>query len=138
MSLGDDRIRAMLRDRFAGWAPSLVHLIDSGDLIAVRPLYALPIDHSWQGRVGLTLLGDAAHLMSPFGGEGVNLALADAVDVADALTSGDGWGAVTTYEAAMMRRAKPAAEGAAEGLAGAVSAEGVATVLEHYRQRVEA
>ncbi|MGO4671939.1 FAD-dependent oxidoreductase [Bosea sp. 2YAB26] len=138
MSLGDDRIRAMLRDRFAGWAPSLVHLIDSGELIAVRPLYALPIDHSWQSRVGLTLLGDAAHLMSPFGGEGVNLALADAVDLADALTSGDGWGAVAAYEAAMMRRARPAAEGAAEGLAGAVSAEGVAAVLDHYRQRVEA
>lgn len=138
MSLSPDRVRAMLLDAFAGWAPSLVDLLESGDFIAVRPLHALPIDHHWQSRAGLTLLGDAAHLMSPFGGEGVNLALADAVDLADALTSADGWEAVVAYEAAMMRRARPAAEGAAEGLNSAISSEGVAAVFDHYRQRVDA
>lgn len=84
----------------------------------------------------MTLLGDAAHLMSPFSGEGVNLALADAVDLADALASTAGWEAVAACEARIMDRARPAAEGAAEGLRGAVSSEGPGPVLEQYRERV--
>ncbi len=131
-----ERIRSETLEAFAGWAPRLLGLIESGDILAVRPLHALPVGHRWTTRPGLTLLGDAAHLMSPFGGEGVNLALADAVDLADALTSGNGWAAVERYEIAMSERAAPAARGAAEGLRISVSADGVAGVLEHYESRV--
>lgn len=133
-----DRVRAALLQVFAGWTPVLTALIESGDFIAVRPLYALPIGCTWQSKPGVTLLGDAAHLMSPFGGEGVNLALADAVDLADALTSGQGWQAVVACEAAITKRAEPAAEGAAEGLNASISSDGVAHVLDHYRERVGA
>jgi 2-polyprenyl-6-methoxyphenol hydroxylase-like FAD-dependent oxidoreductase len=83
-----DRVRTEILRVFAGWSPELTYLIEAGDFIAVRPLYALPIGETWETRPGITLLGDAAHLMSPFSGEGVNLALADAVDLAEALTSG--------------------------------------------------
>jgi 2-polyprenyl-6-methoxyphenol hydroxylase-like FAD-dependent oxidoreductase len=133
-----DRVRANVLEAFAGWAPTLACLIESGDFIAVRPLYALPIGYTWPSRPGITLLGDAAHLMSPFSGEGVNLALADAVDVADALVSGQGWQAVAACEAAIMNRARPAAEGAAQGLNGSISSEGATAVLNHYRERVGA
>jgi 2-polyprenyl-6-methoxyphenol hydroxylase-like FAD-dependent oxidoreductase len=128
-------VRAAMRETFEGWAPALTHLIDMGDILGVRPMYALPIGHHWATVPGLTLLGDAAHLMSPFSGEGVNLALADAVDLADALTSGDGWPAVGRYEAAMVTRATPAAEGAAVGLNSAFSSAGIAALLAHYRER---
>ena len=131
-----DRVRENLRHAFASWAPMLTDLIESGDFIAVRPLYALPIGSTWKSRPGITLLGDAAHLMSPFSGEGVNLALADAVDLADALTSGEGWQAVAACETAIMERARPAAEGAAEGLNSSISSDGVTAVLAHYRERV--
>ena len=129
-------IRAEVLRAFSGWAPSLLGLIERGDILAVRPLHALPIGHRWATRPGLTILGDAAHLMSPFGGEGVNLALADAVDLADALLSGEGWPAVERCEAAIAERAIPAAEGAAEGLQATVSTGGVASVLDHYQSRV--
>ncbi|WP_206366532.1 FAD-dependent oxidoreductase [Sphingomonas gei] len=128
------QVRAALRQAFAGWAPSLTQVIDSGEIIAVRALHALPIGHRWDSRPGLTLLGDAAHLMSPFSGEGVNLALADAVDLADALGSG-GWPAVSEFESVMAARGETAAEGAAQGLAGAFSSKGAAPVLEHYLER---
>lgn len=132
-----EQIRAALRGAFTGWAASLTDVIESGDVLAVRPLYALPVGHRWTSRPGLTLLGDAAHLMSPFSGEGVNLALADAVDLAHALISGCGWTEVSAFEEAMAARAKIAADGAAQGLSGAFSREGVTPVLEHYRERTK-
>ncbi len=131
-----ERLRSEALEAFAGWAPRLVHLIECGDVLAVRPLYALPIGHRWTTRPGLTLIGDAAHLMSPFSGEGVNLALADAMDLADALTSGEGWAAVERHEVAMGERAARAAQGAADGLRAAVSPNGVSRMLEHYRSRI--
>lgn len=131
-----DRVRADALAAFAGWSATLLEMIERGDLLAVRPLYALPVGHRWDSRPGLTLLGDAAHLMSPFGGEGVNLALADAADLAEALTSGESWAAVEHYEAAMVARAIPAAEGAAQGLHGTMAEDGLENTLEHYRGRL--
>ncbi|RYC28826.1 FAD-dependent monooxygenase [Lichenibacterium minor] len=136
--LAPETARATALQAFAGWGPSMLHLIESGDFLAVRPFYAMPIGHRWTSRPGATLLGDAAHLMSPFGGEGVNLALADAVDLADAITSGEGWSAVERCEAGMIARSIPAAKGAAEGLRGSVSPTGLADVLAHYKERLAA
>ncbi len=134
--MSPEEVRADAFAMFAGWSPSLTAMIVEGDILAVRPLDALPVGHTWATRPGLTLIGDAAHLMSPFSGEGVNLALADAVDLADALSAGEGWDAVARFEAAMAERAAPSAEGAAQGLNTAFSADGVGAVLAHYRERV--
>lgn len=131
-----EAVRAATLAVYEEWSPVLRDLIVSADLLGVRPLNALPIGHRWPGVAGVTLLGDAAHLMSPFAGEGVNLALADAVDLAEALTSGGGWPAVERYEAAMVARAVPAAEEAAQGLATVLSRAGAAPVLDHYRRRI--
>ena len=133
-----EAMRASLLKAFAGWAPSLTIIIEQGDLIGVRPMWALPIGHSWASKPGLTLLGDAAHLMSPFSGEGVNLALADAVDLAEALSDGGSHSAIQRFEEKMVARATPAAAGASMGLKVAVSPEGPACVLSHYRERIAA
>ncbi|KAJ3232569.1 hypothetical protein HDU78_006973 [Chytriomyces hyalinus] len=52
--------------------------------VECRPMYALPIGMSWDRLPGVTLLGDAAHLMLP-SGEGVNLAMRDALELSQVL-----------------------------------------------------
>jgi 2-polyprenyl-6-methoxyphenol hydroxylase-like FAD-dependent oxidoreductase len=55
---------------------------------------------------GVTIVGDAAHVMSPFGGDGANLAMRDAAELALALISKTDWlTAVQSFEVEMFQRA---------------------------------
>lgn len=75
-----------LLEQHPDWAPQLVNMIRaaSNDFRS-RSLYMLPIDFKWNHKPGVTLIGDAAHLMTPFGGEGVNLAFQDSLKLANAI-----------------------------------------------------
>ncbi len=116
--------RAGLLAEFADWSPSLLRLItESGETLIPRRIYALPVGHRWEHWPGVTLLGDAAHLMSPFSGEGANLAMRDAADLASALLQGDWDTAVQEYETVMFARAAEAAVQAGEAV-GEVFSEG--------------
>jgi 2-polyprenyl-6-methoxyphenol hydroxylase-like FAD-dependent oxidoreductase len=102
---------------FDGWAPALRDVVAlADDQVVARPLHALPVGLRWPTRPGVTLLGDAAHLMSPFGGPGANLAMLDAADLAAAVVE-DLATATARYEQRMWPRAAAAAHGAAVGLA---------------------
>ena len=82
-----EAVRDALLEEHQDWAPELQKIIEAMDMSRVLPmnLYMLPIGHKWTHKTGMTLLGDAAHLMSPFAGEGVNLAMKDALDLSEAI-----------------------------------------------------
>ncbi|KAL9110746.1 MAG: hypothetical protein Q9227_004738 [Pyrenula ochraceoflavens] len=77
---------AMLRE-YEDWHPLLRKLIQVADESSFMflPLYMLPVGSTWTHRAGLTLIGDAAHLTTPYAGMGVNIAMQDAVLLAQAI-----------------------------------------------------
>jgi 2-polyprenyl-6-methoxyphenol hydroxylase-like FAD-dependent oxidoreductase len=92
-----------------------------------RGIYELPAGHSWKHHKGLTLLGDAAHVMSPFGGDGANLAMLDGADLAEALLQEDWQESVRKFEGAMCARAEEPARAASQAIQDVFSPDG----LEH-------
>ena len=96
---------AWFRENFHGWAELWEPLFSQASSLVWRPLLVCPPDQHWQPKSNATLIGDAAHVMPPYAGEGVNMAMLDALVLSQYLASkSDVVAAIAAYEIEMFAR----------------------------------
>jgi 2-polyprenyl-6-methoxyphenol hydroxylase-like FAD-dependent oxidoreductase len=129
-----EAVRSSLLTLFDGWAAPVLDLLRLGTAFAHRPFYVLPVSHTWTHVRGVTLLGDAAHLMPPLGA-GANLAMLDGAELAESIAAGprDLDEAVRAFEEQMWARAERWAKITTAGLERLVSPD-PAEALAHFDQ----
>jgi 2-polyprenyl-6-methoxyphenol hydroxylase-like FAD-dependent oxidoreductase len=96
------------KKEYTNWDSIWLELFEfEGITFVPRPQYCMPLDLNWEAKTNITLIGDAAHWMPPYAGEGVNMAMLDALQLSESLTSNkftDVRAAIANYEKQMFAR----------------------------------
>lgn len=96
---------AWFHANFAAWGDLWKPLFTEAVSLVWRPLLNCPSNQHWDPNPNVTLLGDAAHVMPPYSGEGVNMAMLDALELSKLLLSEESYSeAIAKYEAQMFAR----------------------------------
>lgn len=132
------QVLAWFQQEFAGWDPIWLELFEnvSGPYIP-RPQYCMPVDQQWTPLPNLTMLGDAAHLMPPYAGEGVNMAMLDALELSECLTNGsypDVYSAIASFEKQMCTRAAATAQMTLDQTASLHSHDGLTNLVAMFNE----
>jgi 2-polyprenyl-6-methoxyphenol hydroxylase-like FAD-dependent oxidoreductase len=76
------------KKEFSGWSGEWHEFLTNDAVYFIpRPQYYFPFNQSWETDESLTMIGDAAHRMPPYAGEGANVALQDSFELAECLTA---------------------------------------------------
>ena len=108
------QLLAWFKKEYSDWSSIWYELFENAATPFIpRPIYCMPLDQTWETLPNLTMIGDAAHVMPPFAGEGANMAMLDSLELSECLTS-DKYStlqeAIFSYETAMRQRAAVAAK----------------------------
>ena len=102
------QVLAWFKEEFSDWDPVWHELFGNEKTAFIpRPQYCMPLNQSWKAKPNITLIGDAAHWMPPYAGEGVNMAMLDALQLSRSLTDpaiADTQNAIARYEKKMLAR----------------------------------
>ena len=131
------QVLAWFKNEFTGWAGIWDELFENSTTFIPRPQYCMPFDQNWVALPNLTMLGDAAHLMPPYAGEGVNMAMLDALELAECLLDDNypnAHSAIAAYEKQMRLRASETAQMTMEQTAALHSDEGLKHMLGMFQQ----
>jgi 2-polyprenyl-6-methoxyphenol hydroxylase-like FAD-dependent oxidoreductase len=102
---GPDQRLAWFHTNFEQWSDLWNPLFTNAVSMVWRPLLVCPSNQHWEPKPNVTLIGDAAHVMPPYAGEGVNMAMLDALRLSELLLNEPSFSdAIATYEAEMFAR----------------------------------
>ena len=102
---------AWFHANFSGWSELWEPLFKEAVSMVWRPLLTCPSDQHWDPKPNVTLIGDAAHVMPPYAGEGVNMAMLDALVLSRLLLNEkSSSSAIAMYEAEMFARMRHTTE----------------------------
>jgi 2-polyprenyl-6-methoxyphenol hydroxylase-like FAD-dependent oxidoreductase len=103
------QMHAWFKHTFSEWGNVWGNLFENAETPFMPiAIYCMPLTQTWQALPNVTLVGDAAHLMPPYAGEGVNMAMLDALELTESLTSEKQSSlheAISSYEINMRKRA---------------------------------
>lgn len=129
------------KKEYTGWGSAWLELFENADShFMPRPLYCMPFDQTWDALPNLTILGDAAHLMPPFAGEGVNMAMQDALELGLCLTNEkfpDTQSAIAAYEKQMCFRASETAKDSIESTVLFHSSNALSWLTEFFSHNIQ-
>lgn len=79
-------VKKWFETNFSNWNKIYHELFATNKMTVVpRPLYHFSSDQRWITQNNLTIIGDAAHRMPPYAGEGANMAMLDALELSEEL-----------------------------------------------------
>jgi 2-polyprenyl-6-methoxyphenol hydroxylase-like FAD-dependent oxidoreductase len=84
----DQAVIAFLHENFKNWSTDYLKFFSASTEFSGLALRIFSLEKPWKEHSNITLVGDAAHLMPPFAGEGVNMGLCDAFYLTENLTNG--------------------------------------------------
>ena len=131
------QILKWFKTEYYGWSSDWYEMFENVMLPFIpRPIYCMPFDQAWEAQPNLTMIGDAAHVMPPFAGEGVNMAMLDALELSEYLAEESNnltiHDAIAGYEINMRNRSAAIAKESLENGERMHSENALTTMLDFF------
>jgi len=126
------------KNSYPEWSNIWYELFENASVPFIpRLINCIPLDQTWKTLSNVTIIGDAAHVMPPFAGEGANMAMLDALELSEYLTSDDYTTiaeAISFYEINMRKKASKAAQESLENGEKMHSKDALKTMLAFFSE----